>query len=335
MESIELSGIEKEIAGNDPASTIEYGSRGLNWKGRIKYYTFVKWHLLVINRFYRKSIKSKECFYGPFKGEFGHFLLHNLPFLVHLHKKGVKIHYCGMELHKPFLIDEEGNSIIYRWHSLRDFFDEQKPNANENPVPDDVQKSIVAFKKKANESGLPYLDISRSNLYWYSFRNWQLAGRQSKYDLSKVYGSTKSNVCVIFPRKKGGAYTSNNGGPWDYSVLARRVSPYFKKVYLVGHPSLSADVEIGGNIELKVSSNNEDTLEYCAQADLIITQHSGAVHLGAYVNTEVLVIFHGDLPIKGLKDTIRFRANIASKKLNYAFNLKQIEDFTRRISNFE
>jgi hypothetical protein len=30
---------------------------------------------------------------------------------MYLHKNGVKIHYCGMELHKPFMVDETGKPI--------------------------------------------------------------------------------------------------------------------------------------------------------------------------------------------------------------------------------
>ncbi|MCA1764007.1 MAG: hypothetical protein ABR574_05620 [Cryomorphaceae bacterium] len=308
-------------------TTIEKGKKGLNWKGRLVYGLRTRRHIGILNRFYRNAIRTKECYYGPFKGEFGHFLLHNLPFLVHLYENNVRIHYCGMELHGPFLVNETGESIIHKWYPLRDFFGEIKPLANQTELPEDVEKQVEAFKEKAKKSGKPYLDISRNDLYWFALRNWQLSGKQAAIDLSAAYGHGKQNTCVIFPRKKGGEFTPNNGGPWDYGALARRVAPFFDKVYLVGHPTLSAEVETDGNVELKVSANNADTLKYCAEAKLIITQHSGAVHLGAYVNTPVLIIFNGQPPIKGLLDTIRFRQNIAKQKLNYAFSLSEIENF--------
>jgi ADP-heptose:LPS heptosyltransferase len=115
--------------------------------------------------------------------------------------------------------------------------------------------------------------------------------------------------------------------------VARSVSPFFKNVYLVGHPSLSAEVASEGNIELKISSNNSDTIKHCAEAGLIITQHSGAVHLGAYVNTPVLIIFNGTPPMRGLIDTIRFRANLTDVPLNYAFSLDEIENFAAAVNN--
>lgn len=318
---------EEFLISTDGASTVAYGMRGLNWKGKIHYRLIIWQSYRKIKSFYRNALKQKECYYGPFKGEFGHFLLHNLPFLVHLHKQGVKIHYCGMELHKPFLVDEKGDSIIHEWYPLPDFFAESAPIANATILPKRLKSIVEDFKAKARVEGKPLLDISHNNMYWYVFRNWQLEDRQSVYDLSKVYGNGKENTCVIFPRKKGGAVTPNNGESWDYEEIARCVSPHFDKVLLVGHPSFSADVKSEGNIELKVSSNNADTLKYCANARLIITQHSGAVHLGAYVKTPVLIIFKGQPPVKGLMDTVRFRKNLTRQSLNYALNMQEIKNF--------
>lgn len=332
MDEVKKYGLRDEeipLVFPDGATTVEYGKRGLNWKGVIGYDRMVRRSKRKLNAFYSEALKKKECYYGPFKGEFGHFLLHNLPFLTHLYKNGVKIHYCGMQLHQPFLVDESGNSIIYEWTPLRDFFAEAKPMANETILPPDVEEKVETFKKAAQKSGLPFLDISEKDLYWFVFRNWQLKGKQDIFDLSKVYSKKPERLCVIFPRKKGSALSPNNGGPWDYAEIATRVSPFFDKVYLVGHPSLSAEVETNGNIELRVSANNAETLRYCAEAELIITQHSGAVHLGAYVHTPVLIIFNGHPPIKGLIDTIRFRKNLEAQPLHYAFDLMEIENFVR------
>lgn len=326
-EDISLAEREKFLISTDSASTIAYGMRGLNWKGKLHYQLIIRQSYRKIESFYKSALKQKECYYGPFKGEFGHFLLHNLPFLVHLHKQGVKIHYCGLELHKPFLVDEEGKSIIHKWYPLPDFFEESSPSANATILPERLKGIVDEFKAKAKATQMPLLDISHNNMYWYVFRNWQLEGKQSVYDLSKVYGKQNANICVIFPRQKGGKVTPNNGESWDYQEIAQRVSPYFDKVLLVGHPSFSADVKAEGNIEVRVSSNNADTLKYCANARLIITQHSGAVHLGVYVKTPVLIIFKGQPPVKGLKDTVRFRKNLASQSLNYALNMKEIENF--------
>ncbi len=298
----------------------------MNIRGRVAFDYRLHKNRKIIERFYRDAIETKECYYGPFVGEFGHFLLHNLPFLMHLHLQGVRIHYCGMDIHRPFMRDEEGRSIVAEFYRLRDFFGEVKPMTNQTEPPEDVVLEIEDFKRKARDSGLPFLDISQQELYWNALRNIQVGRWQHIYDLSKVYGDGKKNTAVIFPRKKGGATTENNGGPWNYAKVARTLSPHFDHVYLVGHPSLSADVEPDGNIEVKVSQNNADTLKYCAEARLIVTQHSGAVHIGAYVDTPVLIIYNGAPPIRGLFDTIRFRRYISERPLMYAFDYEGIEN---------
>ena len=270
-----------EFISSEDATAIEIIRDRMNWKGKLGFGLEYKKYAYRLDRFYKKALKEKACYYGPFKGEFGHFLLHNLPFLMHLHAKGVAIHYCGMKLHKPFLVDEQGNSLVESFVELRDFFGEIKPSANQNEVPADVQKKIDQWRKKAEKSGLPFLDIDQTDFYWHGLRNWQLEGKQKRYNLSKVYGPEKADSVVIFPRRKGGAATPNNGKAWDYMKVAETLSPLFEKVYLVGHPSLSASVESKGNIEVKVSADNADTLKYCSEAQLIVTQHSGAVHLRA------------------------------------------------------
>lgn len=314
------------------ATTVMYGQRGLNFFGKLHYLKIVLRAYLKINAFYKKALKEKECYYGPFKGEFGHFLLHNLPFLMHLHHKGVKIHYCGLALHKPFLIDNDGNSIIYKFYELRDFFAETPPSANEVVPPEDVQVKIKAFQEIASNSGKAFLNIADNNLYWYVFRNWQLKkGRQHVYSITNYYKTTEETSCVVFPRKKGNAtVTPNNGGPWDYMEIARAVSPYFDKVYITGHPSMSADVVSEGNIVACLSTDNKVVIEKCCNASLIITQHSGAVHIGIYTNTHVLLIFNGNLPIKGLIDTLRFRENLSKQNLDYAFSIPEIVNFTKK-----
>jgi len=312
----------------DEATVTSYGYRNMNFRGKFLFKRKVARAEAVLDDFYAKAMSKKACFFGPFVGEFGHFLLHNLPFIMHLHREGVAVHYCGMALHKPFLIDSQGRSIIAEGYMLRDFFGEVKPVSNETVPPDDVAAEIGEFRARATASEEPFLDISDKDMYWHAFRNWQLRGKQHIYSLKPVYSTPGSATkCVIFPRKKGAEYTPNNGGPWDYMEVARAVAPYFDEVILAGHPSLSAETLAEGNIVPRISADNADTLRFCADADLIITQHSGAVHLGAYTETPVLVIFNGNPPIKGLIDTLRFRKNLTDTPLRYAFSLNEIKNF--------
>jgi len=288
--------------------------------------TYIKlyWTLLI-----------KKCYYGPFKGEFGHFLAHTLPFLMYLHSKGVKIYYCGMELHKPFLVNENGEIITAKYFPLRDFFGEVIAKSNETIPPLDVQKEIDAFIKVAKQDRLiPFWNIGDNFYYWFIQRNWLLKGPFMKtYNLEKAYSKKKERSAVIFPRKKGASFSENNGGPWDYIEVAKTVSPYFDKVYITGHPSLSTELKSEGNIEVCLSKDNTVILEICAKSQLIITQHSGVNNIGEYTNNQVLIIYNGKPPIGSLQNTLRFRPYIGTKfDLAYAFNLDEIVEYAKNFT---
>lgn len=282
-----------------------------------RYNTFQRWKFLLkvrlnfgkANRRLRETLKRKECYYGPFKGEFGHFLAHTLPFLAWLHRQGVKIHYCGMGLHRPFLVDENGNSIIYEFHELRDFFAEVSPACNKTVAPADVEAEIQQWKAKARASGLPLYEIDDEYYYWFIHRMWLMQGPYTQgYRLDKVYwNKPKENSVCVFPRTKGARVSKNNGGPWDYPDLVQKLSPYFDKVYVCGHPSQVLAMEPHGNIELCVTADNAVILEKCSRSRLIITQHSGVNNIGEYTDTQVLIIYNGEGPIGSMQNTQRFR----------------------------
>ncbi|MGP8217527.1 MAG: hypothetical protein ACLQQ4_18305 [Bacteroidia bacterium] len=283
----------------------------------------------------KKTLRLKKCYYGPFKGEFGHFLAHNLPFLSYLYSKGVQIYYCGMELHRPFLVDENGESIIAHYYPLRDFFGEVSPTSNNTVPPADVQAEISKFMETAEKDpSVPFWNIDDEFYYWFIQRNWLLKGPYMKtHNLEKVYGKGKEKAAVIFPRKKGTGYSNNHGGAWDYMDIARVVSPYFDKVYITGHPSLSAELKPEGNIEVCLSNNNKVILEICAKSQLIITQHSGVNNLGEYTNNKVLIIYNGKPPIGSLQNTLRFRPYIGTRHdLDYAFSKEEIIEYAKNFT---
>lgn len=313
------------------ATFAKKGYKGLNLFGKIKFYTILRNNKKIVEEFYREALTKKECYIGPFVGEFGNFLLHLLPFISHLNEMGVNVNYCGLELHRPFLRDDNGNYFISNFTSIRDFLKEAKPNGNSTSLlPNDIQLVIDNFINDANNSESPFLNIYQNkNLYWYTYRNWQLNGKQYVYDLSNVYGNAnKQNKIVVFPRKMNQDFTPNNGGKWNYSEIGVLLQKYFEEVVFIGHPELSdVDSKENSTIKFSVSGNNEDVLRECATAKLILTQHSGAMHVGGYVKTPVLLIFKGKPPIKGLDDSIRFRENFDYNKVDLVFSLDEIETY--------
>ena len=276
------------------------------------------------------ALLFKRCYYGPFKGEFGNFLGHNLPFLAYLHSKGVKIYYCGMLLHKPFLVDENGKNIVEWICVLRDFFLEVSPSQNDTVPPPDVQKQINDFEHQAKKSIYPYFNIGDPYYYWFIHRSWMLKGFMKTIDYSKVYKTKVENSIVIFPRSKGAKSTPNNGEAWDWEEVAMAVSPYFDKVYILGHPAFSSPLVSQDNIEVVITDNNAKILEKCCNSKLIITQHSGTCYLGEYTNCQVLIIFKGKLPIVGINDSIIFKEFLGKKfPFAFAFSLDKIKDYVK------
>jgi len=289
------------------------------------------------NRFADKKLKvtldKKICYYGPFKGEFGHMTAHTAPFLMYLHKKGVKIIYCGMEIHKPLLVDENRNNIIHDFRPLRDFFAEVSPAGNSTVPPADVVEEIKKFENEANQSGLPFWNIGDNFYYWFIHRNWLPNGYTFVYDLQKAYQSKDENSVCIFPRSKGGKVSKNNGEQWNYLEIIEAVKPFFDKVYICGHPSQCESISPSGNVELCVSSDNSVMLEKCANSKLIITQHSGINNIGEYTNTKVLIIYKGGAKINdigSIYNTLRFRPSLGTHhELSFVFSLEEISSFAK------
>ncbi|MCB9233637.1 MAG: hypothetical protein H6581_18415 [Bacteroidia bacterium] len=280
----------------------------------------------------KETLKRKECWFGPFKGEFGNFLGHVLPVLSWLHQQGVKIHYCGLGLHEPLMVDEQGKLIVHEFFKLRDFFAEVSPATNKTVPPADVQAEIDTWMAKAEASGMPVWNIGYHFYYWFVFRHLpERHGCRHAYDLSKVYKTRDEFSAVVFPRSKG-ITNRNQGEAWDYVEVADALSPYFDKVYLVGHPSQSLGQESRGNIEVSLSADNQVMLERVANASLLVTQHSGAVYLGEYLHAQPLVIFKGQGPIGSFYNTSHWVKNVGEKyKLEVAESLDEVKEFCEKL----
>lgn len=288
-----------------------------------------------------RTLQKKECYFGPFTGEFGHLLGHNLPFISYLYSKGVKIHFCGMEIHRPFFLDEQGNEIIETYLSVRDFFDESFPSCNSADGPEDIDTITRNFISKAKNSGLPYWDNNEFDFYFNFFRWWILKKRYLKtFNLSRVYRSAKSDSVVIFPRRLNPSsdqnkQLENNGEVWDYYEVAKIASENFDKVYIVGHPVFSdVNFESFGNVEVHITSDNALILELCSNSRLIVSQHSGTVYLGEYTDTPVLIIYKGGHLIGDIEITKQFKRGLGTKhEFSYAFSYGDLEAFFKAMAH--
>ena len=114
----------------DDATYPEKGLRGLNWKGRLKFRSQLFRDNLKLERLYKQTLVKKECYVGPFWGEFGNFLSSFLPFVMHLSENGVKVNVICLEHYKPFFKTAEGNYIYNEFHSLFKALFESLPSGN-------------------------------------------------------------------------------------------------------------------------------------------------------------------------------------------------------------
>lgn len=303
---------------------------------------YIKWQSHFTS-LYLKTLYFKECYYGPFTGEFGHLLGHNLPFVSYLHSQGVKVHYCGMEIHRPFFFDEVGTSIVTEYESLRDFFSESVPDCNQADEPVDVQSISDAFIFKAQKSYLPYWDNSNKD-YYFNFFRWKILKKEflKVYNLSKLYNTNDEESVVIFPRKWNHNFPDqvqqqlrNNGEVWDYRLIAQLAANFFDKVYIIGHPVFSnVDFASFDNVEIILTNNNQLILEKCSNSKLIISQHSGSVYLGEYTDAPILIIYKGGTTIGDIEITKQFKDSLGKKyDFNYAYSFEEIELFLKNLKN--
>lgn len=329
-----VNGIRFPYALSDNANFIQ--TSGMSLFGKLKFRWKVAREYARAEQRLKETISRKQCYYGPFKGEMGHFLAHTLPFLMYLHHKGVKIIYCGMELHKPYMVDEKGNSIVSEFRPLRDFFAEVSPVSNSVVPPADVQSAIAAFANEANSSGLPFWNIGDDFYYWFVHRHWLGRGYTHLYDLTKVYKAKDENAVCIFPRSKGAKISHNNGGPWDYEALINVIKPYFDKIYVVGHPSQSLAIPPSDKVEIRITADNAKILEAASNSRLIITQHSGINNLGEYIRKQVLIIYKGGTTVSdigSMNNTLLFRQFMNETiPLSFAFSEEQVIDYINNLT---
>lgn len=312
----------------------EKGYRGLNWKGRLGFWFKLKNHKYQLSSFLKTAFKKGVCAVGPFYGEFGNFLLHYLPFISYLHREGIEIVICCDSKFEPFLIDTEGEKLFKKLFALPKANFQKAPSGNYlSIIPQEYEKPIADFRLFANQSKMPLLDLSDADLYWYSYRNWQLNGRQHFYNLAS--NVKKKNKVVLFPRKKGPAFTNNNGERLNYNEICSILAEYFDEVVIIGQPDMS-DNSIVETSKIKFKlGNNETVIKEASEAQLIVSQHSGAVHVGLYTNTPSLMIFQGVLPIKGLDDTVRFRSNADGISLFLSTSYNKLSKFNQVFKEFK
>ena len=114
----------------------------------------------------RQIVKKGECAFGPFIGELGHLLAHNLPLVAWLAEQGVKIHFVGFQKFEPFLYNQFKEPLYEEFYALRDFSHQMRISANfVADLPEDVRATWNNYKSLFLKKGMPkwYLEDDERN----------------------------------------------------------------------------------------------------------------------------------------------------------------------------
>lgn len=288
---------------------------------------FIKSYMFLI-----KTLYHRECYLGPFVGEFGHLLSHVIPFVTFLHKRGVKVHYCGPLIHKPFFYDQNGIAITYSYFELRDFYSEVSPICNNQVYPIDVKAKVDAFCSNACRSNVPFWDIRDSFYYWEVFCKWEYFNNfVSVNKHTKVSTSEKS--VVLFARKKGG-YSPVRGDDWDFQSVVDNIKVLVDKVYVLGHPAFSHNIKSDDKVEVLLSGDNKVLIDKCKRANIIINQLSGTHYLGVYFDTPVLLLLQGEIDYSNIEKDRKYRHKLGVKHdFIFVHSLEDLKFYINQISN--
>lgn len=302
----------------------------------LKVINYLRLYVLLVRTFYKR-----ECYIGPFVGEFGHLLSHIIPFISFLNSKGIKVHYCGPGIHKPFFKDLEGESIYSTYYELRDFYSEITPRCNEPVYPADIQLEIDRFILNSKKNNSVYWNLLgdlrgykenyphylEKSLYWNGFCTWIYHNNFIKvYKLKNFIGKhsyTKPSV-VLFARKKGG-HSAVRGDDWNYNELLSIIEDHCHQIIILGHPAFSHTFKETKKVKVLVTSNNEVILNECRKANFIINQLSGTHYLGVYLDTAVLLLMKGRYDRSNVLKDSKYRKALKSKyDLNIIENYEQL-----------
>ena len=273
---------------------------------------------------------SKKIHIGPFVGEFGNFLGHILPFLCFLNEKNVEINFYGTDLLKPFCVDKNGKSFV-SYFPLRSLYNESNVSGNSAALPKDIKAQIEKSGLR-DQNFLETIDLENRFFYWYVYREMVAKKYAKVYNLTPHLTNpvlSSKNICAVFPRMKGAKTTHNNGEQWDYNQLIEKLIDGYDLVYVVGHPSYAQEVNDHPKVVNVITSDNKEMLKVCANANCIISQHSGVIYLSAILQKPYVLLYKGGKSpsdIGSFNNTLYFLNSMGVPyQIEFCYELEEIE----------
>lgn len=249
--------------------------------------------------FEQKLERAKEervCWVGPFAGEFGHMLIHILPFVSYLYEQNIDIIFCGQDSYECLFVNEEGKSTVKKYYGYPQFLKESTPDGNDAYLIDnaEVYKALEEFKKNALESGDPFFDLSEHWTYKAWFTWWLGKGYGKLYNIGKVYNQKeiKENAIGFFTRTK--VHTGVTGPEWDVGSVVTTSLNFCDKIYTLGNIYQSHKIKREG-VENYITENNIDIFRAASQCKVIISYNSGTAYVGKILRIPIVIINNGDI----------------------------------------
>ena len=78
-----------------------------------------------------------------------------------------------------------------------------------------------------------------------------------------------------------------------YNELIKKLANHYDLIYIVGHPSFVRGINDHQKVINMISSDNKKMLEVCANANCLISQHSGVIYLSAILQKPYVLLYKG------------------------------------------
>ena len=277
-----------------------------------------------------RAKESGRCIVGPFVGEFGHMLVHVLPFLNYLHSQDINVTFFGFEEHKAFCVNDLGEPTVVDYIGIPDYFKSGVPDYNKLELVTDshIKQLALDFVISSSKSGVPFYDISNHAIYYNQWWPWWFGKGYGKYyPIKKVFNpeGIVENAIALYTRKKPGAAA---GPDWDFDLLLKAITPFVDTVYVVGHPEQSISLK-GDKVLNVITKSNAKILTAVSKCKLVISPNSGSAYVARILRMPEIIYHNG--PDAKYSWTNHCSERWSNSPMVRATNYDELESLTQRM----
>jgi hypothetical protein len=273
----------------------------------------------------------KKVYIGPFIGEFGHMLIHVLPFINYLYEQGIQITFCGLNYFESLCRDENGNKIVHDYINLQSYLQTGTPDGNTLDKVTDRNTYIkcLEFVDEARSSMLPFFDMSDPGIYKFWFL-WHLKNGYGKlFNLGKAYNpnNIKENAIGFYTRTK--VHTGVTGPEWNVPEVVNIISKYCDIIYVAGHPEQSHTIDHPKVCNV-LSVNNTWSIKFLSRCKIIVSYNSGTAYMPRILGIPAIIIHKGTL--QGFKHTLECSNPLSNSVIVRATNIEELDKHLKELN---